>query len=361
MSVCAVPGDGQTFASTLIEWQRVHGRHSLPWQQTTDPYRVWLSEIMLQQTQVQTVIAFYERFLARFDNVVRLADAHPDDVLALWSGLGYYSRARNLHACAIMIRDVHGGSFPREFALLQKLPGVGPSTAAAIASFCFGEKVSIFDGNVKRVLARWSGFDQDICSAVALRPLKQLAQDCVGDVALASNMPAYTQGLMDLGATVCLPRNAQCHRCPFERSCVAKLKGLQSMLPLKAKKNRRSAERWHFEVFHRYQGGKLEFWLSKRPDSGIWAGLFSPTVRVRDTAQALDLGTDVVSLKSFKHVLTHKDLHISAGLSACPSDQAAMAVGGRWVDADELGSVGIPTAVSEILRDAISLLSPVSE
>ena len=142
------------FASLLIDWQLVHGRHHLPWQQTREPYRVWLSEIMLQQTQVSTVVAYYERFLQQFPDVLALANAQQDAVLALWSGLGYYSRARNLHRCAQVVRDVYGGVFPSTAAVLQTLPGIGPSTAAAVAAFCFGQRVSIFDANVQRVLAR---------------------------------------------------------------------------------------------------------------------------------------------------------------------------------------------------------------
>ncbi|HEX5390341.1 MAG TPA: helix-hairpin-helix domain-containing protein, partial [Burkholderiaceae bacterium] len=163
----------------LVAWQRTHGRSHLPWQHTRDPYRVWLSEIMLQQTQVVTVLGYYERFLARCPTVADLAAAPADEVMALWSGLGYYSRARNLHACAQQVVARFGGVFPSTSAELQTLPGIGPSTAAAIAAFCFGERISIMDGNVKRVLSRALGFDRDLAQAANERALSALAQALV--------------------------------------------------------------------------------------------------------------------------------------------------------------------------------------
>ena len=159
------------FARRVIDWQRIHGRHRLPWQRTRDPYRVWLSEIMLQQTQVATVLGYYERFLARFPDVRALAAAPLDDVLAAWSGLGYYSRARNLHRCAVLVVAEHGGEFPASSEALARLPGIGRSTAAAIAAFCFGERAAILDGNVKRVLTRLLGFDGDLAEARSERAL----------------------------------------------------------------------------------------------------------------------------------------------------------------------------------------------
>ena len=205
------------FASRVVRWQASHGRSSLPWQDTRDPYRVWLSEIMLQQTQVATVLGYYARFLDRFPDVRALAAAPQDEVLGLWSGLGYYSRARNLHRCAQDVVALHGGEFPRSAELLQTLPGIGRSTAAAIASFCFGERVAILDGNVKRVLTRVLGFGEDLASAANERRLWDQAQALVPE--RGEDMPAYTQGMMDLGATVCTPRKPRCLFCPS--SCPA--------------------------------------------------------------------------------------------------------------------------------------------
>ncbi|HSV44995.1 MAG TPA: A/G-specific adenine glycosylase, partial [Ramlibacter sp.] len=197
-------GAAAGFSARLVRWQQAHGRHGLPWQGTRDPYRVWLSEIMLQQTQVSAVLGYYDRFLERFPGVASLAAAPLDAVLGLWSGLGYYSRARNLHRCAQLVVSQHGGSFPAEAVQLQALPGIGRSTAAAIAAFCFGERVSILDGNVRRVLTRLLAFESDLAQAASERVLLAQAQALVPRQ--AARMPAYTQGLMDLGATVCLPR-----------------------------------------------------------------------------------------------------------------------------------------------------------
>jgi A/G-specific adenine glycosylase len=208
---------GPGLAARIIRWQRQHGRHGLPWQGTRDPYRVWLSEVMLQQTQVATVIDYYTRFVQRFPSVDTLAAAPLDDVLALWSGLGYYSRARNLHRCAQTVVQVHGGAFPAHSAVLATLPGIGRSTAAAIAAFCFGERAAILDGNVKRVLTRALGFDEDLASAPAQHRLwveaEALLPRCDVDV--------YTQGLMDLGATLCTQRRPACPLCPLQ----ARLRG----------------------------------------------------------------------------------------------------------------------------------------
>ena len=202
------------FARTMVDWQRLHGRQSLPWQNTQDPYRVWLSEIMLQQTQVSTVLDYFPRFLARFPTVAELAAAPQDDVLALWSGLGYYSRARNLHKCAQEVVARFGGQFPKQAELLQTLPGIGRSTAAAIAAFCFQERAAILDGNVKRVLTRVLGFAEDLALQKNEKALWSLAQDLLPDK--PKDMPRYTQALMDLGATVCLPRKVQCEAVPRE-------------------------------------------------------------------------------------------------------------------------------------------------
>ena len=185
-----------SFAARVIDWQRTHGRHALPWQGTRDPYRVWLSEIMLQQTQVATVLGYYERFLQRFPDVRSLAAAPLDEVFALWSGLGYYSRARNLHRCAQAVVAEHGGRFPASSEALAQLPGIGRSTAAAIAAFCFGERVAILDGNVKRVLTRALGFDGDLANAAQERLLWNEATRLLP----ASGVESYTQGLMDLKA-----------------------------------------------------------------------------------------------------------------------------------------------------------------
>jgi len=209
------------FAPALITWQRNHGRHGLPWQGNRDPYRVWLSEIMLQQTQVSTVLSYYPRFLERFPHVHALAAAQTDEVMAMWSGLGYYSRARNLHRCAQAVVAEHGGEFPRDALTLETLPGIGASTAAAIAAFCHGERVSILDGNVRRVLSRVLAFAGDQAQPKVQRQMWDLAQALVPERSDASDMAAYTQGLMDLGATVCVRGQPRCPVCPMQGVCEA--------------------------------------------------------------------------------------------------------------------------------------------
>ncbi len=198
------------FAQRIAAWQKREGRHDLPWQDTRDPYLIWLSEIMLQQTRVSTVIPYFEKFVARFPDVKALADAPVDDVMQLWAGLGYYARARNLHRAAQQVRDEHGGRFPRTAGELQTLAGVGRSTAAAIAAFSFGESAPILDGNVRRVFARHFGIEGDVRSKGTEESLWQEAERQVPQ----KNIEAYTQGLMDLGATLCARNEPACLLCP---------------------------------------------------------------------------------------------------------------------------------------------------
>jgi A/G-specific adenine glycosylase len=222
-------------ASRLVAWQRKHGRHGLPWQHTRDPYRVWLSEIMLQQTQVTAVLDYYQRFLSQFPTVKALAEAPADQVMTQWAGLGYYARARNLHACAKQVMSTWNGKFPPDASGLATLPGIGPSTAAAIAAFCYGERAAILDGNVKRVLARLFAIEGDPTSRPTELQLWSLARDlvptaraCAADPDL---MSAYTQGLMDLGATVCTRGRPKCEACPLKKDCLALLQGRCDELP----------------------------------------------------------------------------------------------------------------------------------
>ncbi len=255
------------WSAAVVRWQRLHGRHHLPWQANRDPYRVWLSEIMLQQTQVSTVLTYYERFLAKFGSVQALADASLDEVLALWSGLGYYSRARNLHRCAQHVVEHHAGQFPRDPQQLMQLPGIGRSTAAAISAFCFEHRCAILDGNVKRVLARATGFEQDLSQPRHERALWEVAESLLP---AAAHMPAYTQGLMDLGAQVCTRREPRCDECPVRTFCVAREQGRVHELPIKRKAVRRSQR---CSVLLRLeQSGRV--WMVRRPQTGVWAGLW---------------------------------------------------------------------------------------
>lgn len=333
------------FARRMVDWQRQYGRQSLPWQNIQDPYRVWLSEIMLQQTQVSTVLAYFPRFLERFPQVSALAAAPQDDVLALWSGLGYYSRARNLHQCAQEVMARFGGAFPRRAEDLQTLPGIGRSTAAAIAAFCFGERAAILDGNVKRVLTRVLGYGADLAVAKNEKVLWALAQDLLPEQ--AADMPRYTQALMDLGATVCLPRKAQCEACPVSNVCQAHKRGEPLGYPVKTRKLKRSsATLWLLWAINP-QG---QVWLQKRPDTGIWAGLFS--MPVFDSEEALlaawPSGQEPQFMAPWKHVLTHRDLHLHPVRMLGPGHLVPTCEG-QWVDADVWPTMGLPAPIRTLL------------
>ena len=337
-------------ADRVVRWQASHGRHQLPWQNTRDPYRVWLSEIMLQQTQVSAVLEYFPRFLKRFPDVATLAAAPQDDVLALWSGLGYYSRARNLHKCAQQVMALHGGRFPDTALLLQTLPGIGRSTAAAIASFCWGERAAILDGNVKRVLTRVLGFDADLSLAANERRLWDEATALLPRQDLHNAMPRYTQGLMDLGATVCLARNPSCLLCPLRDICVGHRSGDPQRFPVKTKKLKRSSESWWL-LWARDAAGRV--WLERRPDAGVWAGLFClPVFTSREAlAAAHPAGhtRDAEDHAPFLHVLTHKDLHLHPVAVAWPDNQA-LGANGQWVEAARWADVGLPAPVRKLLE-----------
>jgi A/G-specific adenine glycosylase len=355
---------GHWLADRLVAWQARNGRHHLPWQQDRTAYRVWLSEIMLQQTQVSTVLPYFDRFLQRFPDVADLAAAPLDEVLAMWSGLGYYSRARNLHRCAQAVVTSHGGAFPRSCEALQTLPGIGPSTAAAIASFCFGERVSIMDGNVKRVLSRVLGFEGDlsvrqhekalIAAAAELLPLQ------------GADMPAYTQGLMDLGATVCMPRKASCLVCPWSEGCAGRAAGDPERLPIKSRKLKRSERRGSFVWLH----WQDQVWLAQMPSTGVWAGLWTFPFWDDDEAaqQALEPLASTWSgwwaegeaQPPLKHVLTHLDwwLHTRRWVLSSQDQADAMAralsaampdARGQWVALAELDRFGLPAPIRRAL------------
>ncbi len=336
------------FASRVVRWQASHGRSTLPWQNTRDPYRVWLSEIMLQQTQVATVLGYYARFLERFPDVRALAAAPQDEVLGLWSGLGYYSRARNLHRCAQDVVALHGGEFPRSAQLLETLPGIGRSTAAAVASFCFGERVAILDGNVKRVLTRVLGFGEDLASSANERKLWSQAQALVPE--RGEDMPAYTQGMMDLGATVCLARNPSCLLCPVHALCVAQREGAPERYPVKTRKLKRTAQSLWLLQARRADGA---VWLEKRPQTGVWAGLYCLPAfdSLGDLQAALPARVAVREEAPFVHVLTHKDLHLHP-VSAHLGDGAAAAGDGGWFGADAWPALGLPAPVRKLLESA---------
>lgn len=343
------------FAVRLIDWQRQSGRHHLPWQGTRDPYRVWLSEIMLQQTQVNTVLDYYPRFLARFPDVQTLAAAPADEVMALWSGLGYYSRARNLHRCAQTVVAEHGGHFPERAAQLQDLPGIGASTAAAIAAFCFGERVSILDGNVRRVLGRLLAFEEDLARAGPQQRLWELAQALLPDQPGVQDMVAYTQGLMDLGATLCTRSRPRCPQCPVRDLCLAHARDAVQDFPVRTRNLRRQSMYWWLLLWRRPASTGWQLQLLRRPASGIWAGLFCPPVygSEAELLEAVPIAwrDRVQPLPVVPHSLTHREMRLHPILLDAPDSgyEEALSPEACWVDRDDLPGVGLPAPVRQLL------------
>lgn len=342
------------FAAAVIAWQRRHGRHGLPWQRTRDAYRVWLAEVMLQQTQVGTVLGYYARFIDRFPDVRALAAAPLDEVLAQWSGLGYYSRARHLHRCAGIVVECHGGEFPRGAAALEKLPGIGRSTAAAIAAFCHGERAAILDGNVERVLSRVFGFDADLAVARHKAALWELAESLLPE----KDLGAYTQGLMDLGAQVCLRRQPRCDACPVQTRCVAQSVGRQHAFPVKTRRLRRGRRTSHLLWLE--QGDRV--WMIRRPPRGVWAGLWC-WPEAADSATWRDLvatwpgrGETVAPID---HALTHFDWRLEplrwrlpTNLRVAPRRAIENTLpAGRWFTLHEASALGLPAPIRRWIED----------
>ena len=334
----------------VVAWQRAHGRHGLPWQGTRDPYRIWLSEVMLQQTQVATVIPYYGRFLARFADVAALARAPLEQVLECWSGLGYYSRARNLHACAQQVVSRHGGVFPARAELLQELPGIGRSTAAAIAVFSHGERVAILDGNVKRVLCRCFGVDGFPGDPVVERGLWQIAS---AELPTDDTLVPYTQGLMDLGATLCTRSKPKCDTCPLQASCAAFQK--QRVHELPTPKPRKAIPEKHTTMLILLDGD--EVMLEKRPPTGIWGGLWSFPEAENTTYPDLALTRFGVTthagppLAQLSHAFTHFKLHIEPRTFYVMQRKSSVAeLGQIWLNIDDAIVAAIPTPVRKILQ-----------
>lgn len=311
--------NSQTFAQRLIDWQQDAGRHDLPWQSSPpDAYRVWLSEIMLQQTQVQTVIPYFHRFIQRFPNLEALANAGEQDVLALWSGLGYYQRGRNLLACAKEIQTRFGGRFPDKAETLATLPGIGPSTAAAIASVVYQERVAILDGNVKRVLARVTCADAPWGSPALERRLWQEAQSRLPQH--TEQMPRYTQAIMDLGAMVCRAKNPACNLCPVRDDCRSYATQSVADFPKPKIKRVTPTRQAHWAVLCNSAG----VWLMQQATQGIWPGLWVPW-RLDLQAMPTDwerTAASLVRVIEIKHAFTHYKLDISAGVIVWPQGSA---------------------------------------
>jgi A/G-specific adenine glycosylase len=339
-----------TFAQRLVRWQKQHGRHDLPWQHTRDAYRVWLSEIMLQQTQVATVLGYYQRFLQRFPDIRALAAAHEDEVLQLWSGLGYYSRARNLHRAAQIVVGQFGGEFPREFDALLALPGVGRSTAAAISAFAFGRRRAILDGNVKRVLCRHlgvAGFPGD-------KAVETLLWQRAESLLPRRGVEVYTQALMDLGAGVCVRSQPRCGACPVSADCVAYQQDRIGELPApRPKKN--YPEKSTVMLIALDRGAVL---LEKRPPVGIWGGLWSfPEIASAEDAVQVcrtRFGIEARKLPAWpvlQHGFTHFRLQITPQpLQVVRRDSRVEQPGRLWLAVADAVGAAIPQPVRVLLR-----------
>lgn len=334
-------------ASRLIAWQKSHGRHDLPWQNTRDPYRIWVSEIMLQQTQVATVIPYYQRFMARFPSIASLAAADEDAVLAHWSGLGYYARARNLHAAARQIVARHHGVFPGSVAAIAALPGIGPSTAAAIAAFAFGARGAILDGNVKRVLARCFGIEGFTGDKAVEAKLWTLAESLLPD----AEIERYTQGLMDLGATLCTRAQPRCADCPVSEQCIALRDDRIAQLPTPKSKKPIPERETVMLILRRGN----EVLLEKRPAQGIWGGLWSfpevaPEAVLNQHLQAR-FGVQaqrVAPLSPLVHTFTHFRLTIRP-LLVWVSKPGEVHPGTMWLDRFDAHGAALPTPVRRLL------------
>jgi A/G-specific adenine glycosylase len=337
--------DAQSFASRIVAWQRANGRHDLPWQNTRDPYRIWLSEIMLQQTQVAAVIPYYLRFLQRFPDLRALADGTEDEVLAHWSGLGYYARGRHLHRAARLVHERHGGVFPREFDAVVALPGIGRSTAAAISVFASGERQAILDGNVKRVLARHQGIfgypgDRKVQDRLWARAQTLLP---------AVDVEAYTQGLMDLGARVCLRQAPRCNACPVADDCIAQVRDLVAELPAARPAKPLPQRETRFVVM--IDG--VDVFLEKRPAPGIWGGLWCfPEADADHLAMrfAAEAGA-ATPLASIEHGFTHFRLRIHPVLMRVKRRTLSLNEPDvAWVDIEAALRYAIPAPVRNLLQ-----------
>ncbi len=342
------------FAAKLIRWQQLHGRHHLPWQNTRDPYAVWLSEIMLQQTQVATVVPYYLRFLQRYPDISSLALAPLDEVLALWSGLGYYARGRNLHQAAQWIVNHHGGEFPRDLAAIQQLPGIGRSTAAAIAVFAYGERCAILDGNVKRLFARCFGIDGYPPGEKKTETLLwHKAEQLLPKINTEGQIETYTQALMDLGATVCTRSKPQCTACPLQPDCIAFKEQRVDRLP--TAKPRKPLPQKETALLLLLQHG--EILLEKRLPTGIWGGLWClPEMPLDENAAAYcarQFGLKVQPLPELPpldHSFTHFKLRIyPRPLQVVARTPAARQNGAIWLAFEEALGAAIPTPVRKLL------------
>ena len=342
------------FTERLLAWFEIHGRHNLPWQENPTPYRVWISEVMLQQTQVATVIPYYERFMARFPDVESLAAAPLDEVLHLWTGLGYYARARNLRACAQALAAHHSGEFPQGIDAVMALPGIGKSTAGAILALSRGERHPILDGNVKRVLARVFGIAGDPGSADVLATLWAQSDACTPTLRVGE----YTQAVMDLGATVCSRNAPACTVCPMSNGCIAALEGRQAELPGAKQRRARGSREATLLIAETGSDESMAVLVERRPAAGLWGGLWSPPQFESEFA-ALDWVRREIGepergsqhLSPIHHAFTHFDLRLNPLRVKCrPSPQVHDGDDRLWYRLQDPPRVGLPQPILKLFE-----------
>jgi A/G-specific adenine glycosylase len=341
------------FAERLLAWFALHGRHNLPWQMNPTPYRVWISEVMLQQTQVATVIPYYTHFMGRFPDTESLAAAELDEVLHLWTGLGYYARARNLKACAAMLVEHHAGAFPTQLEQMMALPGIGRSTAGAILALSRGERHAILDGNVKRVLSRVFGIAGDPSSKAVLAELWTQSEACTPTEGVA----AYTQAIMDLGATLCTRTRPACTVCPMREGCVAAREGRQAELPGRKSKRIRPSREATLLIAQTGGTGSTAVLVERRPAAGLWGGLWSPPQfeNARDAIEwcVNEFGdaAELRSLPPIDHAFTHFDLRLNPLQVRC-GPQAAVRDGAErlWYQLNSPPRVGLPQPILRLFE-----------
>jgi A/G-specific adenine glycosylase len=347
---CSPEAQASPIAAALIAWHARHGRHDLPWQHQRSPYRVWVSEIMLQQTQVATVIGYYQRFMQRFPDIATLAAAPLDEVLHLWSGLGYYSRARNLHRSAQRVVSEYGGALPGEVDTLAELPGIGRSTAAAIVALAFGRRASILDGNAKRVLARYFAIDGPLGESTTERELWYRAEQCTPQ----ADTEVYTQAIMDLGATLCTRREPLCMHCPLREDCVARRTGRAHELPAPRPRRTRPMRQVVMLLAVDPRGQVL---LQRRPPQGVWGGLWTPPEFEHAAGAARFCATtlhaarlDPQPLPRLRHAFTHFELEITPLRASCPDALTVMeGDGSLWYNPREPVRIGLPAPIAALL------------
>lgn len=337
------------FAARVLDWYDIHGRTDLPWSREINPYRIWVSEIMLQQTQVATVIPYYQRFMASFPTIAVLAGATLDDVLHLWTGLGYYARGRNLHKTAKIINSEFGGVFPEDSFDLQQLPGIGRSTAGAICAIAFNQATPILDGNVKRVLARYHAIEGWPGQSKVQNKLWEKAEQSTAK----ERCGAYTQAIMDLGATVCTQKNPQCPACPLRLDCAAHKTNTMHLYPTSKPPKALPVRRAYFLVASNPDN---QVFLEQRPPAGLWGGLWC--FPQADTEQGIHaecerLGLAVIDLvqgKQMQHTFSHYRLDYSPVYVNVTPTSSVADNNGIWIKANKPGKIGLPRPVEQLLK-----------